>query len=153
MEPMQINEAIGEVIELTRGEMGENDISVWTQLDDELPLVEADRIQLQQVILNLIVNAVHALAGSDEASRELRISSGKSGTSNVLVTVRDTGPGIRHEEIDRLFDPFFTTKPNGMGMGLPICRSIIESHRGKIWVEANPLQGAAFHFTIPAVRQ
>jgi PAS domain S-box-containing protein len=149
MERMQINGAIVEVIELMRGETTKNHIFVRAQVDDELPLVDADRTQIQQVILNLIVNAVHALDEVSRERREVMISSSKSDCGGVLVSVRDSGRGISSEQLDRLFDPFFTTKPNGMGMGLSICRSIIESHGGKIWAAANYPQGAAFHFTVP----
>ncbi|MGV7219365.1 AAA family ATPase [Bradyrhizobium sp. UFLA05-112] len=148
-ERMEINEAIGEVIELTRGEVTKSHIAVQTQLAEGLPLVEADRTQVQQVMLNLIINAVHALDEVSQARRELLISSSMNRSNGVLVSVRDSGRGIGPEQLDRLFDPFYTTKASGMGMGLSICRSIIESHGGTIWAEANVPQGAAFHFTIP----
>jgi PAS domain S-box-containing protein len=148
MEPVEINEAIDEVVELTRGEAAKNHISVRTQFAEDLPPVGADRTQLQQVILNLIVNAVHALSDC-EFQRELFISTSLNGSGSVLVSVRDSGKGITPEQIERLFDPFYTTKPGGMGMGLSICRSIVESHGGKIWATADLPHGAAFHFTAP----
>ncbi|GLR85263.1 trifunctional serine/threonine-protein kinase/ATP-binding protein/sensor histidine kinase [Bradyrhizobium iriomotense] len=147
-ERVEINAAIDEVIELTRAEATKSHISVRTQFAEDLPPVGADRTQLQQVILNLIINAVYAL-NDNEARRELLISTSTDGSGGVLVSVRDSGKGISPEQLERLFDPFYTTKPGGMGMGLSICRSIIESHGGRIWAAANPPQGAAFHFTIP----
>jgi signal transduction histidine kinase len=114
-----------------------------------LPLVQGDRIQLQQVILNLIVNAVEAMSGVSEESRELLIGSGKDASSGVLVAVQDSGPGLNPESFDRLFDAFYTTKPGGMGMGLSICRSIVEAHGGQIWASTNAGPGAAVQFTVP----
>jgi PAS domain S-box-containing protein len=146
---VEINAAIGEVIELTRGEAAKNHISLQTQFAKDLPFVEADRTQLQQVMLNLIMNAIHALNEVGQAPRELFISTSMDGSAGVLVSVRDSGKGISPQQFDRLFDPFYTTKSDGMGMGLSICRSIIESHGGRIWAVANHPQGAAFHFTIP----
>jgi signal transduction histidine kinase len=102
-------------------------------------------------MLNLIVNAMHAMQEVGRAQRELVISSAMSSSSGVLLSVRDTGRGVSPEQLERLFDPFYTTKSDGMGMGLSICRSIVESHGGKIWAAANPPQGAAFYFTIPRV--
>ncbi|MBV8472047.1 MAG: PAS domain S-box protein [Hyphomicrobiales bacterium] len=148
-ENVEINGAIGEVIELLRAETTKNHISVHTQFAEGLPLVEADRTQLQQVVLNLIVNAVQALNEGGQARRELRISTAMDSASGVLVSVRDSGKGIRREQLERLFDPFYTTKARGMGMGLSICRSLIEGHGGRIWAGANLPHGAAFHFTIP----
>jgi PAS domain S-box-containing protein len=148
-ERMEINGAIDEVIELTRGEATKNRVSVRTQLAEGLPLVEADRTQLQQVMLNLIINAVHAIVDCSQARREVLISTSRDGSSGVLVSVLDSGKGISPEQLERLFDPFYTTKPGGMGMGLSICRSIIESHGGRIWAAANLPQGAAFHFIVP----
>jgi signal transduction histidine kinase len=144
-----VNSLIGEVIELAHGEAAKSRVSVRTQLAEGLPQVEADRIQLQQVMLNLIVNAVHAMQEVGRGRRELVISSAMGSSSDVLLSVRDTGRGINPEQLERLFDPFYTTKSDGMGMGLSICRSIVESHGGKIWAAANPPNGAAFHFTIP----
>jgi PAS domain S-box-containing protein len=153
MEPLRINEAISEVIELTRGEATKNGISVRTQFAESLPAVTGDRTQLQQVILNLILNAVQAMAESGLPLRELQIGIEANRSDGVLVSIRDSGPGIRPEDLDRLFDPFYTTKPAGMGMGLAICRSIIEGHGGQIWATSNGQQGAAFNFTLPTVPQ
>ena len=147
---LEINEAILEVIALTRGEVVKNGVSVQTQLAEGLPLIQGDRVQLQQVILNLIVNAVEAMSGVGEGSRELLISTGKAKSDGVLVAVRDSGPGLAPASLERLFGAFYTTKPGGLGMGLSICRSIIEAHGGRLWATANVPQGAVFQFTVPA---
>jgi PAS domain S-box-containing protein len=147
---LEINEAILEVIALTRGEVVKNGVSVQTQLAEGLPLIQGDRVQLQQVILNLIVNAVEAMSGVGEGSRELLISTGKAESDGVLVAVRDSGPGLAPASLERLFGAFYTTKPGGLGMGLSICRSIIEAHWGRLWATANVPQGAVFQFTVPA---
>src|SRR5215470_287803 len=143
-----INEAMREVIGLTRGEMVKNNISAQTQLSKDLPRIQGDKVQLQQVILNLIINAVDAMSTTSEGSRELFISTAKD-VGGVLVTVRDSGPGLLPETVERLFDPFYTTKADGMGIGLSICRSIVEAHGGRIWASGNVGQGATFQFTLP----
>ena len=154
MEPLSLNEAIGEVIELTRSEAMKDGVSVKTQFAESLPAVAGDRTQLQQVILNLILNAVQAMSESGGlALRELQISTQANRSGGVLVSFRDSGPGIPPESLERLFDPFYTTKPGGMGMGLSICRSIIEGHGGQIWATSSGQQGAAFNFTLPTVPQ
>jgi C4-dicarboxylate-specific signal transduction histidine kinase len=149
---VEINEAILEVIALTHGEAVKNGVSVQTALAEALPLVHADRVQLQQVVLNLVINAVEAMSGVAERSRELLISTGKleGDAGGVLVAVRDAGPGLDPASLERLFEAFYTTKPAGLGMGLSICRSIIEAHGGRLWAEANEPQGAVFQFTLPA---
>jgi PAS domain S-box-containing protein len=144
-----LNGAIREVIELTRGEAVKNGVSVQTELTDNLPLIDGDRVQLQQVMLNLIINAVEAMSGLTEGPRELLISTGKAEMGGVLVTVRDSGPGLAPAALERLFETFYTTKPNGLGMGLSICRSIIEAHHGRLWATANSPDGAVFQFTLP----
>jgi PAS domain S-box-containing protein len=148
-EGLEINEAILEVIALTRGEVLQNGVSVRTQLAEGLPLIQADRVQLQQVILNLIVNAVEAMSGASEGARELLISTAGDASNGVLVSLRDSGPGLDPANLERLFDAFYTTKSSGLGMGLSICHSIIEAHGGRIWAGANEPRGAAFHFTLP----
>ena len=148
-DPLDINEVVLEVIALTRSEALRNGVSLQSQLANGLPLVQGDRIQLQQVMLNLIVNAIEAMSSTREGSRELLISTGKDGSDAVLVVVRDSGPGLDPEGLGRLFDALYTTKPGGMGMGLSICRSIIEAHGGRIWATANVPQGAVFQFILP----
>jgi PAS domain S-box-containing protein len=146
---LDINGAIREVIELTHGEAVKNGVSVQTDLAEGLPLIEGDRVQLQQVILNLIVNAVEAMSGVDEGTRELLISARKAEPEGVLVGVRDSGPGLAPATLERAFDAFYTTKAGGLGMGLTICRSIIERHGGRFWATGCDPQGALFQFTIP----
>jgi PAS domain S-box-containing protein len=146
-----INGAIHEVIELTHGEAVKNHISVHTELVDGLPLVEGDRVQLQQLLLNLIINAIEAVSGLEEGPRELLIGTGKVQSGGVLVTVRDSGPGLAPATLDRVFESFYTTKPSGMGLGLSICRSIVEAHGGRLWAGANEPRGAVFQFTLPTV--
>ncbi len=147
---LKINETILEVVFLTASEVNENRISVQTQLSNDLPLILGDRIQLQQVILNLIKNAVEAMSAVSDGPRELLVSSGKDESKGVLVAVRDSGPGLDPNAFGKLFDTFYTTKPEGMGMGLAISRSIIEAHGGRLWATANEPRGAIFQFTLPA---
>jgi signal transduction histidine kinase len=147
---LEVNEAVLEVIGLTRNEMAKNGISVRTQLADILPAIQGDRVQLQQVVLNLLINAVDAMSGMSEGVRELLISTAKTDSEGVLVAVRDSGPGLAPEGLERLFEAFYTTKPGGLGMGLSICRSIIEAHQGRLWASANVPRGAVFQFTVPA---
>ena len=143
-----INEAIREVIALSRAEAAKSDVLVQTKLADRLPLIEGDRVQLQQVMLNLIVNAIEAMSCVAEVQRELLVRTQQVELDRVLVAVTDTGPGLDPANVERLFDAFYTTKPNGMGMGLAICRSIIEAHEGKLWACPNELRGAVFQFTL-----
>src|SRR5262249_33417639 len=145
-----INEAILEVIALTRGEVARNSVSVQTRLAEGLPLVQGDRVQLQQVLLNLIINAIEALSDVSEGARELLISTAEIDPGEVLVAVRDSGPGLPPAMLEQIFEAFYTTKPSGLGLGLSICRSIIEAHGGRLWASANAPRGATFHFTIPA---
>jgi signal transduction histidine kinase len=146
-----IDDAILEVIALTRTEAVNNSVSVRTQFAEGFPRVQGDRVQLQQVMLNLIVNAIQAMSGIGEGPRELQISiDAVPSEGGVCVAVRDTGPGLSPESLSRLFEPFYTTKPDGMGMGLSICRAIIEAHGGRLWATRCEPQGALFQFTIPA---
>jgi signal transduction histidine kinase len=148
-EAIEINGSILETIALTSGEAVKHGISVQTQLAEGLPLVHGDRVQLQQVIFNLMVNAVEAMSGVTEGPRELLISSEKAESDAVLVAVRDSGPGLSPESLGRIFEAFYTTKPSGLGMGLSICRSIIEAHGGQLWATANVPRGAVLQFTVP----
>ncbi|KYG98759.1 ATP-binding protein [Bradyrhizobium sp. DOA1] len=148
-EHIEINEAVLEVLALTRSEALKNRVSVRTQLAEGLPPIQADRVQLQQVMLNLIVNAVEAMASVDEGARELLISTGRDASNHVHVTLRDSGPGLDQKNVECMFEAFYTTKPTGMGMGLAICRSIIEAHGGKMWAGANEPRGSVFQFTLP----
>jgi C4-dicarboxylate-specific signal transduction histidine kinase len=146
---VSINGVILEVVALTHGEAVKNGVSVRTELAEGLPTNEGDRVQLQQVIVNLIVNAIEAMSEQSEAPRELLISAEKAEPDAVLVAVRDSGPGLAPENLERLFEAFYTTKASGMGMGLSICRSIIEAHGGRLWASANEPRGAVFQFTLP----
>ena len=143
-----LNEAIDEVIGLARSAIAKNGVSVQTHLTKGL-LVQGDRVQLQQVVLNLILNAVEAMSAVDEGARELLLSTEQSETYGVLVAVRDSGPGIDPERREHVFDAFYTTKSSGVGMGLSICRSIISAHGGRLWVDENEPRGAVFQFTLP----
>jgi PAS domain S-box-containing protein len=146
---LEINQVILEIIEITRGEAVKHRISVLTELASHLAVVEADRIQLQQVLLNLIVNAIEAMGATNEGPRELLISMAKVETGGVLVAVQDSGPGLDAAMLDRVFESFYTTKPAGLGLGLSICRSIIEAHGGRLWASRKPRRGATFQFTLP----
>jgi PAS domain S-box-containing protein len=147
--PLHINDVVDEVISLVQREMFEHRVSLRKELASALPMVFVDRIQLQQVIINLVINSVEAMQSVTDRPRELTIRSHRDGAHQVLLTVKDCGVGISSENADRLFSAFFTTKPSGMGMGLSIGRSIIEAHGGRLWAESNLPQGAAFHFTLP----
>jgi PAS domain S-box-containing protein len=144
-----INEAILDVIALTRSEVVKNGVSLQTQLAPGLPLIQGDRVQLQQVLLNLTINAVEAMKDVGDGPREMLISTGEADSEGLLVAVGDSGPGLDPASIERHFEPFYTTKPAGLGMGLPICRSIIEALGGRLWATANVPQGAVFQFTVP----
>jgi len=151
-EPIDLNEAINEVIEMVQSAIAKNRVSVRTQLDERLIPVESDRVQLQQVMVNLILNAVEAMSAVENGPRELSISTEQSETGGIRVAVSDSGPGIDPEHLQRVFEPFYTTKASGVGMGLSICRSIIDSHGGRLWAEANELRGTVFRFTLPAAQ-
>jgi PAS domain S-box-containing protein len=146
---LDINEAIREVIALTQTEVQQNRVRLQARLADDLALVAADRVQLQQVIMNLLVNAVEAMSSVGDGSRELTIASGKDDPNLVFVEVQDTGPGISSADLDRLFQSFYTTKPDGIGMGLAISRSIVEAHSGHLSAAPNQPHGAVFRFTLP----
>ncbi|WFU39140.1 AAA family ATPase [Bradyrhizobium sp. CB82] len=149
-ERLEINKTILEVIELIRGEAMRNGTSVQLDLAENLPLVEGDRVQLQQVILNLAINAVEAMSVTSDRERVLLISTRTAEPFSLLVEVRDSGPGLTPGTLEHLFNAFYTTKAGGLGMGLSICRSIIEAHHGRLWATNIAPHGAAFHFTLPA---
>ena len=168
-EPVDINEVIQEVLILTQTELQKNRVSLRTQFANDLPIVIGDKIQLQQVILNLVLNGIEAMSGVAEGPRELCVSSQKvtkvpseagketiegntlsdPESGSVLIAVRDSGPGLDATELQRVFEPFYTTKSQGMGMGLAISRSIVEAHHGRLWATANAPRGAVFQFTLP----
>jgi signal transduction histidine kinase len=147
-EYFDLNKAIEEVIVMLRSAIIANGVSVQTRLAEALSPVYGDRVQLQQLILNLLMNAVEAMGSSEARARELLIST-EQDHKGALVAVRDSGPGIDPECLERIFAAFYTTKSNGMGMGLSICRSIVEAHGGRLWAEVNEPRGALFQFTLP----
>jgi C4-dicarboxylate-specific signal transduction histidine kinase len=144
-----VNELIREMIALLRSEANRYSISVHTQLDADLPKVMADSVQIQQVLMNLIMNGMDAMKEIDR-ERELTIRSQWTDNRMLMISVSDTGVGVPPQDSDRIFDAFFTTKPQGIGMGLRISRTIVESHGGRLWAADNPQRGASFHFTLPA---
>ncbi len=149
-ERVDINEAVHEVIELTRGEALKNGVSVKTEFAKGLPIITCDRVQLQQVVLNLILNALQAMGGDRKGARQVLITTSQTESNDPCIGIQDTGPGLSSETLSRLFEPFYTTKPNGMGLGLAICRSIIEAHGGRLWATGCQPHGAVFQFIIPA---
>ena len=149
-EVVDLNAAILEVIALTRSEAIKTGVTVDTQLAAGLPRIQSDRVHLRQVMLNLIVNAIQSMSSVEDGNRELHISTESIEPGGVRVGVRDTGHGLRPVSLPHLFEPFYTTKPDGMGMGLSICRSIIEAHGGQLWATPCEPRGALFQFTIPA---
>jgi len=146
---LDVNAAIQEVAALAQGEVGRNKVALRTELAHDLPPVLGDRVQLQQVILNLVMNGVEAMASVADRPRELLIYSHQDGSDKILVAVRDSGTELHSENLDRFFEPFFSTKPKGMGMGLAISRSIIESHGGRLWAVPNDGPGVTFAFALP----
>jgi PAS domain S-box-containing protein len=149
MSELNMNEVIHETVALAGRELFENRVRIEYQLAQPLPLVVADRVQLQQVLLNLIINGIEAMAGNDNQTRFLEVESRARESGDVLVEVRDTGTGLGSEP-NRIFTPFYTTKANGMGMGLPISRSLVEGHGGRLWARPNSPMGSIFSFTLPA---
>ena len=145
---LDINETILEVVALTRAEAAKHGVVVHKQLEHELPGIRGDRVQLQQVMINLIINAIQSMSSFDGA-RELRVSTRHIESEGIRIAVRDSGPGLGTGTLSHLFRPFYTTKPGGMGMGLSISRSIIEDHGGRLWASEHEATGALFEFTIP----
>jgi len=147
---VNLNEVIVEAFALAQNEARRNHVNLKRQLKNELPLVRGDRVQLQQVILNLIVNGLEAIAKSKDGARELTVNSNQDeAQGNVTVAVSDSGAGLDPANLEHAFEAFFTTKPDGMGMGLAISRTIIEAHGGRLWATSNSPQGAVFQFTLP----
>src|SRR3984957_9623252 len=151
-ERFDLNAAIDEVIGLGRSAIIKNRVWVQTRLSEGLFPVYGDRVQLQQVVLNLLLNAVEAMGSVEAAPRELLIST-RQDHKGVVVAVHDSGPGIDPEQLDRIFNSFYTTKPSGTGMGLAICRSIIDAHGGRLWAEANEPRGTILRFTVPSAEK
>jgi signal transduction histidine kinase len=146
---LDVNEVIREIIVLLRGELARYSISVWPELAADLPQVMGDRLQLQQVMMNLINNSIDAMKDLD-GSRELAIKSMRAENEQLMVSVSDTGVGLPLQQADQIFNAFFTTKLHGTGMGLSISRSIVESHSGRLWAADNSPRGASFHVMLPS---
>jgi C4-dicarboxylate-specific signal transduction histidine kinase len=151
--PLDINEVIEEVIGLTQREVQRHEIRLRTELAADLPPVLGDRVQLQQVLLNLVMNGIEAMSPVVDRPRELLIRSARARSDGVLVAVQDSGIGLAPQTLEQIFDAFFSTKPAGMGMGLSIGRTIIKAHGGQLWAECNPVHGATFQFTLPEARE
>jgi C4-dicarboxylate-specific signal transduction histidine kinase len=146
---VDVNETIHEVIALARSEIQRKGVALETQLSEHVPLIFADRIELQQVILNLVMNGSEAMDTVTDRPREMVIRSSAQESDKVLVAVQDSGTGIDSQNLDKIFDTFYTSKPQGMGMGLAISRSIVENHGGRLWATANAPWGAVFQFMLP----
>jgi signal transduction histidine kinase len=149
-EPVDLNEATREVIALSLSQLQRGRVVVRPELADELPPVAGDRVQLQQVVLNLLLNAADAMSGIEDHPRHLVIRTERTEDHHVRLTMQDAGVGIASQDVERLFEPFYSTKSGGMGIGLSVSRSIIESHRGRLWAVPNEGPGATFSFSIPA---
>jgi PAS domain S-box-containing protein len=147
--PLDVNQLVREVLTLAQSDLENRRVLLQTQLDDDLPQVFADRVQLQQVLLNLIMNAAEAMSSVTDRPRMLRVGTEMDGSRRVLMRVEDSGPGIDSKNIERIFEPFFTTKPHGMGMGLPICRSIIDAHNGHLSASTGVDHGSVFQIVLP----
>jgi len=151
-EPLDLNDTIEQVLVLARAELQKHRVDLRKQLADGLSRVRGDRVQLQQLLLNLFINAMEAMSDVTDRRRELTVATAEQGCGEVLVTVRDTGVGLDPKKQEQIFEAFYTTKPNGMGMGLSISRSIVTNHGGRLWAEPNEGTGATFLFTVPKER-
>jgi two-component system sensor kinase FixL len=149
--PLLLNEIVEDVIEITRADMIARAVSISTRLDQNMDPISGDRVQLQQVLLNLVLNACDAMNSVPEASRRLTIVSEQNGDGRARVTVRDNGPGVAGDQLERVFEPFVTSKPQGLGLGLAVCRTIVTAHDGRLWAENNADGGAAFCFELPCL--
>ena len=147
--PVNINRLISEALDRCRGEAQLGRISVETELCEVLPPVTGSPVQLQQVLSNLVANAMDAMSSVTDRERILRVTSALHEAGGILVSVEDTGTGMDPNDKERVFEPFFTTKPEGMGMGLMFCRSVIEAHDGRLWMRENEPYGTIFQFTLP----
>ena len=146
---MDLNKAVEEVLAVVRGELSKNGVSVHVRTAEGLSPVKGDRVQLQQVMLNLILNSIEAMTSADVSERKVEITTESHHTDGLLVAIADSGPGVAANDLERIFESFYTTKGGGVGIGLSICRSIIDAHGGRLWAEAHPPRGAIFRFTLP----
>ena len=147
--PLHLTAVVQDVMTLVRGELTHHQIALRTDLADDLPLVRGDRVQLQQVVLNLVVNAIEAMALSDPGARALTIQTRRDGAGRVMLGVRDSGPGLGPDDLERIFAMFYTTKRGGMGMGLSVSRSIVEAHGGRLLAVPSVSRGAVFQLSLP----
>jgi len=147
--PLDLNELLGDVIDLAHGDLVTRNMRVTTRFNPRLPLVSGDRVELQQLFLNLVSNACEAMAGREESQRELSVTTSYEWDGTVHVAVADRGSGIPPDRLERLFEPFYTTREQGLGLGLAICRTITSAHGGRIWAENNVGGGATFHVAVP----
>ncbi len=150
---LEVGELVRDVAHLVRVDALARQVKLDVDVPGDLPPVRGDRVHLQQVLLNLILNGMDALNGASREDRRVTVTARLDGTQTVEIDVSDSGHSIPADKLAHIFDPFFTTKPNGMGMGLPISRTIIEAHHGRIWAENNNGSGAAFRFTLPVERE
>ena len=141
-QPLNVNEVVQEVLKLVRSDLVNQNVTTQTELAPDLPVVHGDRVQLQQVLLNLVMNGCEAMAGTEKSARQLTIRTDRSEDGSVRVSVADCGPGIAPEKLEQIFESFYTTKPQGMGLGLTVCRTIITAHHGKLWATSKPGRGA-----------
>jgi signal transduction histidine kinase len=148
-QPLNANELVEDVLKLLRNELIDRGVTAHSKLAPGLPILQADRVQLQQVLINLVTNACDAMSEVPREARTLKITTGLDSDGVVLISVCDAGPGIAEGELDQVFEPFFTSKANGMGLGLSVCRTIVNAHKGKLWVERISGRGATFHLLLP----
>lgn len=148
--PVDLNDALREVLTLVASQAANRGVSIDSRLSPDIPRVRADRVQVQQVVLNLVMNAIEAMSGTPASLRRVTVVSTRADDETVHVSVRDAGAGINPEQLERLFEPFYSTKPDGLGMGLPISRGIVQAHDGRLWASANADRGATFRFALPA---
>lgn len=149
-QPLDLNEVVQDILRLVRSDLMDHGVAVSTELAPGLPVVDGDRVQLQQVLLNLVMNGCDAMVNTEAADRRLVVRTEPAADDGVGVAVTDRGCGIPPEDLERIFEPFFTTKAQGMGLGLAVCRTITAAHGGRLWATNNADRGARFHFTLPA---
>ena len=152
-QPLHLNEVIQDILKLVRNDLLIHNITLRAEYSSKLPVIEGDRVQLQQVLLNLIMNAADAMANTASAEKRLLVRTERLDGNGIRVSVTDSGTGMAPEIVEHIFDPFFSTKPSGMGLGLKVCRTIITAHGGQLEGKNNPGRGATFHFTLPAAKK
>ncbi len=149
LQPLPLSEVVGDALELMRSDLVNRGVAVTAELPADLPPAVGDRVQIQQVVLNLVANACDAMEGLEKHDRRLEVRTEANGAGSLRVSIADRGPGLTPEESERVFEPFFTTKAHGMGLGLTVCRTIVAAHGGELRASSNPEGGATFHFTVP----